>query len=80
MVRTKRGIELVEAAIEEGWIIKKKMPEATVNHLIFAAGNKKKRAIEKAARDGLLNASGKGERSALRIKEGVIANILGEQG
>jgi coenzyme F420 hydrogenase subunit beta len=80
VVRTERGAEVVAEAVKEGWIITKKLPEATLDHLVFAAANKKKRAIDKAAREGLLNTSGKEARSALRIKDSVISDISGGEG
>ena len=77
VVRTERGAGLVEEATREGWITKKKMPEASLEHLTFAAANKKRRAIDKAA--GLLNTTEKGSRSALRIKDEALSIISGKQ-
>ena len=51
------------------------MPEENLEHLIWAAGNKKKRAIIRAGEQGLLNRIGEGERSLLRLAAETITKI-----
>ena len=81
IVRTEKGETLIENAITEGWLTTKKMPQENLEHLKFAAGNKKKRALSKAKAEGLLNNAEDGTRSAIRIRADVVGKIMdGEEG
>ena len=77
LVRTEKGETLIENAVTEGWLVTKEMPQENLEHLIFAAGNKKKRALSKAKAAGLLNNPEDGARSAIRIRADVVEKIIG---
>jgi coenzyme F420 hydrogenase subunit beta len=79
IIRTEKGKKFIEEAIKEGWVVTKEIPQEKLDHLIFAGANKKKRAIDKANGEGLLNTSEKTGRSALRIKKEAIARISSAQ-
>lgn len=76
IVRSERGKDLVDAAVRDGVLATEPMPEENLGNLTLAAGNKKRRAVEKAKRDGLLN-TGEEQRSALRIPREAIEAITG---
>ncbi|MCG2753039.1 MAG: Coenzyme F420 hydrogenase/dehydrogenase, beta subunit C-terminal domain [Desulfobacteraceae bacterium] len=44
IIRSQRGEEMVHEAVKEGFLVLAAMPEESLDHLILAAGNKKKRA------------------------------------
>ena len=77
IVRTEKGETLIENAVTDGWLVTKEMPQENLEHLTFAAGNKKKRALSKAKAAGLLNNPEEGARSAIRIRADVIEKIMG---
>jgi len=74
ILRTQKGEELVDGAVKNGYLVVEAMPEANLDHLRFAAQNKKKRALMKAQEEGLLNNTEEGKRSALRIDPAVVAS------
>jgi coenzyme F420 hydrogenase subunit beta len=76
IVRSERGMALVENAVKAGYLEVNKIPEENLDHLKTAAGNKKKRAVIKAQKDGLLNTSENGKRSLLRIRPDVVERII----
>jgi coenzyme F420 hydrogenase subunit beta len=78
IIRTERGAKLVNAASKAGFLITEKMPPQNLQHLCIAAAGKKKRALEKAKAEGLLNTRGQDQRAALRIPENVVDNILAQ--
>ena len=75
IIRTERGADLVKAARKAGFLITEQMPPQTLQHLCVAAAGKKKRALERAKTEGLLNTRGEDQRAALRISEKVVENI-----
>lgn len=77
VVRTEKGKELVQRASQEGYLELSPMPEVNLDHLCFAAGNKKKRSLTRAGQEGLLNCTGDGKRAALRVPEAVVREIIG---
>ena len=78
IIRTDKGADLVKAARKAGFLITEKMPPQNLQHLCIAAAGKKKRALEKAKIEGLLNTREKDKRAALRIPENVVAKILAQ--
>jgi len=76
IIRTEKGEALVKQAEKEGYLHTASMPEEKLAHLGTAAGNKKKRALLRAREEGLLNVSGAGKRSALRINETSLEKII----
>ena len=77
IVRTEKGEALIENAVTDGWLVTKEMPQENLEHLTFAAGNKKKRALSKARAAGLLNNPEEGAHSAIRIRADVVEKIIG---
>jgi len=77
IVRTEKGETSIENAVTDGWLVTKEMPRENLEHLAFAAENKKKRALSKAREAGLLNNPEEGVRSAIRIRADVVEKIIG---
>ena len=73
IIRTERGQALVDKASDTGWLLCETMPPENLAHLRFAAANKKKRTLQAALQEGLVNAEG---RSCLRINPGAMETIL----
>jgi coenzyme F420 hydrogenase subunit beta len=76
IIRSERGMGLVENAVKAGWLELEEIPEENLDHLKTAAGNKKKRAVIKTREDGLLNVSENGKRSMLKINPDVVERII----
>ena len=77
IVRTEKGETSIENAVTDGWLVTKETPRENLEHLAFAAENKKKRALSKAREAGLLNNPEEGVRSAIRIRADVVEKIIG---
>lgn len=75
IIRTDRGAELVDAAVGNGLLEIKDMPEAVVEHLKTAGYQKKKRSLITAQRREVINTE-EGKRSALRMNPDVVSRIL----
>jgi coenzyme F420 hydrogenase subunit beta len=76
IVRTRTGKDLVEKAVARGFLTIREMPAGNLDHLITAASNKKKRALSRAMKEGLLNTSENGKRAMMRIDKTVVERIL----
>jgi coenzyme F420-reducing hydrogenase beta subunit len=75
IVRTPKGRELVKRAVDEGYLITEEMPEENLEHLVWAAGNKKKRAISRAEEEGLMNCLEDGKHSLFRLAAETVVKI-----
>jgi coenzyme F420 hydrogenase subunit beta len=75
VIRTERGMEVVEKAIEGGWLSSAPISDAARSHLAFASANKRKRALQRASEEGALNTTGDA-RSCLRLNEGALNRVL----
>jgi len=75
VIRTQAGDDLVEKAREAGFIKTGRMPKDSLNHLMGASQNKKKRAVTEAMSRGALNAEKDGE-ACLRVSQKVLQRIL----
>lgn len=73
IIRTELGKELVERASQDGWLLTGQIPEKDLEHLRFAAANKKKRAFAAAMQEGLVNSDG---RSCLRVNASALKKML----
>lgn len=51
IIRTKKGEQLVEKAVADGYLLLDDFPETSLEHLTLGAGNKKKRAQENVAKE-----------------------------
>ncbi|HOD16276.1 MAG TPA: Coenzyme F420 hydrogenase/dehydrogenase, beta subunit C-terminal domain [Spirochaetota bacterium] len=66
IIRTERGADAVNGAVRDGYLEVSDLPKENREHLAAAAGNKKRRAMEKAAGEGLVN-TGSGRCAAVRL-------------
>ena len=57
IIRTVRGKTVVDGAVRDGFLEVGELPEANLEHLKTAAGNKKRRAMDRARAEGMLNPS-----------------------
>lgn len=78
IIRTARGKALVEAACRAGALVTGLMPEESLAGLSRAAANKKKRCLDQAEQDGLLNTNEGTKRAALRMAPEAVAEIKGK--
>ena len=78
IIRTDAGIDLVDEAVEKGFLTVKEMPEENLEHLKDAAQTKKKRAFAAIHRNSLVNTVN--GRASLRVNEGTIENIMNGEG
>lgn len=76
IVRTERGAEIVRAAHRLGYLELDDMPTENLDHLMWAAANKKKRGVLLCREAGRLN--GEEGEACLRIKEDIVDAILGK--
>ncbi len=74
IVRSERGAELVREARRLGYVELDEMPEENLKHLVWAAGNKKKRGVLRCRETGRLN--GEEGRACLRLDPDIIERIL----
>ncbi|HNW27739.1 MAG TPA: Coenzyme F420 hydrogenase/dehydrogenase, beta subunit C-terminal domain [Spirochaetota bacterium] len=74
VVRTERGRAAVDAAVKAGFLELEDMPADNLARLRTAAGNKKKRALKKAAGEGIINTAD-GRRSLIRLEPKNLAGI-----
>ena len=75
IVRTDRGKKIVEEAEKEGYLTLSAMPEENCEHLIWAAGNKKKRGLAKAQDEGMVNTNDDETNSYLRMSVEVLGRL-----
>ncbi|OHD65462.1 MAG: hypothetical protein A2176_13070 [Spirochaetes bacterium RBG_13_51_14] len=76
IIRTERGQDLIDGAVEEGYIEVDDIPDESLEHLLTAAGNKKRRALKKAFDEGMINTGGAGRRSYLRIDGAILDKMV----
>jgi coenzyme F420 hydrogenase subunit beta len=76
IIRTDRGQKIVNEAVQEGYLVIEDVPEENLEHLMWAAGNKKKRAFAKAKEEGMINAE-EDKKSYLRLQPKTVNEITG---
>lgn len=76
ITRTERGEKIVDEARKEGFLILDDIGKENLEHLIWAAGNKKKRAFIKAKQEGMLNTREEGVRCYLRVRPETVEEII----
>ena len=76
ITRTDRGEKIVDEARKEGFLILDDIGKENLEHLIWAAGNKKKRAFIKAKQEGMLNTREEGTRCYLRVRPETVEEII----
>lgn len=79
VVRTQKGKNLVEEAVEKGYLQVEKIPEESIKHLAGAALNKKKNSFIKNVEKGLVNTGEKEGRSAIRLGDDVLKKITAQK-
>ena len=77
VIRTARGEKLVEEAVREGYLTVGNMPSESLDHLRWAAANKKKRAVVKAEAEGRINTAQGCGSAMFRISAKTIREITG---
>jgi coenzyme F420 hydrogenase subunit beta len=77
IIRSKRGEEVASAAEKAGYLVLEEMPTESLEHLRWAAGNKKKRALARIQEAGRLNTAEEAGRAMVRMNADAIAAILG---
>ncbi|TFG37383.1 MAG: hypothetical protein E4H39_02290, partial [Syntrophobacterales bacterium] len=76
IIRTERGQKIVNEAVQEGYLILDDIPEDNLEHLMWAAGNKKRRALVKAKGEGMINTE-EDKKSYLRLQSKTVDKITG---
>lgn len=76
IVRTDRGMKLIETAVTDGWLEVGDIAAESVENLTRGAAGKKKRALEKAQEMNLLNTAEENGRSAIIMKPAVVEKIM----
>ncbi len=77
IVRTERGQEIVREANRLGYLELGDMPKENLDHLMWAAANKKKRGVLRCREAGKLN--GEEGKSCLRISDDIVETILNNE-
>jgi len=77
LVRTQAGLELVDRAVADGWLVAEAFPKENEQALSRAALAKKKRSFRNADRHGYLSQDDQEGRPALRVPPEVLARMLG---
>jgi coenzyme F420 hydrogenase subunit beta len=75
ILRSDKGVELIERARKEGFIETDDFPNQNLKHLSKAAADKKDRSLRTLIRRELINNQGE-KRAAVRIPQNVVARIL----
>ncbi|MCK9275597.1 MAG: Coenzyme F420 hydrogenase/dehydrogenase, beta subunit C-terminal domain [Syntrophales bacterium] len=75
IIRTDRARRLVYGAQEEGYLQVSEMPEENLEHLMWAAGNKKRKGLIKACDEGLINATEE-TNSYLKIRQDILNKLI----
>jgi len=73
IIRTERGKDLVDRASQAGWLLTDAVPSDNLEHLRLAAATKKKRTLNAALQEGLVNNE---SRSCLRVNAKALKKML----
>jgi coenzyme F420 hydrogenase subunit beta len=73
IIRTERGLKIVDEARREGYLIVSDIPKENLTHLQWAAKNKKRKALMKAKQERMVNAEDKN--SYLRLRTEILETI-----
>jgi len=76
IVRSQAGRELVEKASRQGYIEVEAYPDEALEHLRWAANNKKRKALLKLREADLLNTDEEAGRASIRIRPEVVESIV----
>jgi coenzyme F420 hydrogenase subunit beta len=75
IIRSDAGAELVAEGQRDGFLILGDMPQENLDHLTWAAENKKKRALSKNREEGLLDASTDDGRPTFRFNDDIAEGL-----
>jgi len=75
IVRSPRGQQIVDEASKEGWLVLEDLPEKNLEHLRWAARQKKQRGLARGMEEGLVNTPDGQGLAALRLDEGICGEI-----
>ncbi|MBT8340234.1 MAG: hypothetical protein HKP58_15545 [Desulfatitalea sp.] len=78
IVRSETGRALVDEAARDGWLETESYPSGQLDHLLGAARGKKRRALQQARADGLLNSAPDTCRAALRLDAKTVDALIGD--
>ena len=78
ITRTDRGQRIVDEAASAGYLVLSDLPDENLEHLKWAADNKKKRAFAKAEEKAIVNTPAGTGPSYLRINHATLKKIRGE--
>jgi coenzyme F420 hydrogenase subunit beta len=76
IIRTERGQEIVEKAQAEGYLVISEIPRENFEHLKFASGNKKKKALIMLKEKGLVNGTGGDTISCLKVRKEIFEKLI----
>lgn len=74
IVRTAKGAEFIEKAVEKNYLEKSQLPDEALSALKAASVNRKKRAFEKGLAEGIINS--KEGQSMLRVRDSFVDEII----
>jgi len=77
IIRTPFGEEIAEKAREERYIVLDEIPPEQLRNLERAAAAKKRRALLKLKKEGLLNTARKGKRACFRLRPEILEKLIG---
>ena len=77
IIRTERGQAIVDGAVKEGYLEIEEMPAENLAHLELAAGNKKKRALQKGRTQGLIKTHTEDGCAGIRINDSTADVVRG---
>lgn len=75
IIRTERGRKIVDEARKEGYLIVSGIPKGNLEHLKWAAGNKKRRALTKAKQEKIVNSLEEESASYLRLNTETLERV-----
>ena len=76
IIRTDRGQEIVKKAQKEGYLVISDIPRENFEHLKYAAGNKKKKALIMLEEKGLVNRTGGDAISCLKVRKDIFKKLI----
>ncbi|MFW6297114.1 MAG: Coenzyme F420 hydrogenase/dehydrogenase, beta subunit C-terminal domain [Desulfosalsimonas sp.] len=76
IVRTQRGERLMRKAVTAGYLEIEDFPEENLEHLLAAAREKKRRAFEKARKEGMLNTQQEDRHAVMRLQPETLEKII----
>ena len=76
IIRTDRGRQIVEEARDKGWLVLEELPGQNLDHLRWAAGNKKRRGLSKGKDMALVGSADKEGFALLRLNPETLKTII----